>query len=1138
MLPSVQVNVLGPVEVHTDVGVLDLGTPKQRAVVAALAMTPGRPVSVDALVDLLWGDEPPPTATGTLQAYVSGLRRVLEPDRERRRPATVLVTETPGYALRVAVEATDVGRFAEVVARHHRALSAVPLTGPATIAAEDLRSALVDLGAVLASWRGEPYADLGDTPVAVAERGRLDELRLVALEDRAAATLALGEHATAAAELESLIARHPLRERLWGLRALALVRAGRQAEALEVLARLRRLLVDELGLEPAAELRELQSLVLTQDDVLRWIPPPERAVVPPVADAASTDSPAGAPADVPAAATAPATPGRRRAAGWPMVGRDAELAKLRGLLDRAGTGVAALGLVVGEAGIGKSRIVDELAVEAEARGFAVAVGRGSQDEAAPPLWPWTTILRALGEEVPVPPADEREGDGFRLREVLADTLLEVAGSRPVLVVLEDLHWADTASLRTLGLLADRASSARSGGNAQLAVLATRRSFPEPDGALAEAGAALARAHAVRVDLVGIDPAATARLVEAITRHRAGITEARTLCERTDGNPFFVVEYARLAGERGDLADLLAEPDPPAVVHDVLRRRIAALPEETVRVLRAAAVLGRSFDLGTLAEVAPADPDDVLDLVEPAQVAGLLLEPQVETFWFAHALVRDVLQASVSASRRARWHVRAAEALAVRADRHRAEIARHWRAAGPAYVAPAWRAAVDAADEARTFHAHERSAELMDSALGLIAQDAGATPRDRYEVLLRLVDAHRWTAQWAELTRCVHEAIAIARELDDLDLLARAATATHQGTLWRSAPLGETNVEVVDALRQVLDALPGDDGALRCRALMALAGETYYATPLTERRDLVTLALQMADRMDADRLRLEAHQTASIALRGASTAPERLGHATAALDLARHLGEDRAAVVSACLRCVTLSELGRVDEMHAEVELARAEAERLRIPFGVLVLDVLVLPWLAMAGRFDQCAELVERVAALDAQMSLEHAGDATGAARMAVALWQGGAAELGAELAAAPDGPLPLAATAAAYLWRGGARERARELLAGREVELDHDDWFSLLAWSSAAEVALYLDRPRLGEQVVQLLAPYAGRSACANTSQACGPVDAYLAMATAAAGDRAAAAGHARAAEELAGAWGLPVFLEWFRAVRAEHGF
>ena len=124
---------------------------------------------------------------------------------------------------------------------------------------------LDELDEALSRWRGTPYAELEDAPAARAERARLEELRAIALEDRAVAGLALGRHATVAAELEVLTATYPLRERLWGLRALALARSGRQADALEVLRQVRDLLADELGLEPGAELRELQTAVLRQD---------------------------------------------------------------------------------------------------------------------------------------------------------------------------------------------------------------------------------------------------------------------------------------------------------------------------------------------------------------------------------------------------------------------------------------------------------------------------------------------------------------------------------------------------------------------------------------------------------------------------------------------------------------------------------------------------------------------------------------------------------------------------------------------------------------------------------------------------------------------------------------------------------
>src|SRR3954470_5714767 len=273
---AMDIAVLGPVEVRLDGARLDLGTPKQRALVAALALSHGQPVSVDTIVDLLWEDDPPPGVTATLQAYVSGLRKVLEPRRERRAPATVLVTVAPGYALRLAPDASDAVRFDRAVATEHRRLTA-PLLGPSPLTSEELAQAVQTLDDALGLWRGRPYAELEEAPAAVAERAHLEELRLIALEDRAVARLALGDHATTAAELEALTAAHPLRERLWALRAVALVRSGRQADALDVLRQVRGVLDEELGLDPGAELRDLQGRVLRQDPELGWVPPAQSA---------------------------------------------------------------------------------------------------------------------------------------------------------------------------------------------------------------------------------------------------------------------------------------------------------------------------------------------------------------------------------------------------------------------------------------------------------------------------------------------------------------------------------------------------------------------------------------------------------------------------------------------------------------------------------------------------------------------------------------------------------------------------------------------------------------------------------------------------------------------------------------------
>ncbi len=860
MLRVVEVGVLGPVIARLDGHALDLGTPKQRALVAALALSGGRPVAVDVIVDLLWGDSPPAGVAGTLQAYVSGLRRVLEPDRPRRAPASVLVTAAPGYALRLAPDGLDAERFERLVDDQHRRLQLLSQYGPPVLSADDLGACTAALDGALALWRGSPYAELEDAPQAVAERTRLEELRLVALEDRAVAALALGQHATVAADLEAMTAEHPLRERLWVLRALALTRAGRQADALQVLREVRDLLDEELGIEPNAELRELQTAVLRQDASLEWVAPPRHPGTPFVPTRAEPQ-----PGQVPASG-----------ADWPLVGRDADLAALVGAWDRACTGTPTYAVLTGEPGIGKSRLAAEVVAAARQGGARICIGRCSQDDGAPPLWPWATVLEALDSSLPETHA-EGDSDEFRAFERIARTVRDAARDEPVLVVLDDLHWADTCSLRVLRLLVETAQDGR------LLVLLTWRDSPEPTGALADVAEAVARRHAIRRRLAGLDPADVGEVFASVAHNRPTPDQAGSLRERTDGNPFFVVEYARLAGERADLAQLLAEEHPPAGVQEVLTRRLARLPESTVGALRTAAVIGRRFDAPTLALSTGIDPDDLLDVVEPAEAAGLVRDVGVERFAFAHALVRDTLAAGLSATRRARVHARVAEALEDLPERA-TERALHWEAAGPSYAGRAWRAAVDAAVLARRRYAHEQSALLLRGALETMTDDPDAGPLDRYGVLMQLIDAYRWSAMWPELTSTVEVAVAVAeRDLDDYELTARAAISTTQGALWQSAAHGQVHEQVVGALRRSLDRLPDDDSPLRCRVLLGLANELYYGAPYAERRAIIDEAIAMARRLGEDDLLLDAYQVAYVALWKASTAAERLGWAEESLE---------------------------------------------------------------------------------------------------------------------------------------------------------------------------------------------------------------------------------------------------------------
>jgi DNA-binding SARP family transcriptional activator len=1116
--------VLGPVEARLAGASVDLGTPKQRALLCALALSLGRPVAVDTIVDLLWGDDAPPGVAGTLQSYVSNLRRVLEPRRERRRPAETLVTVPPGYALRLEPGATDAGRFVSLVGGQHRLLAGAPLTGTVALPRDVLAGAVETLDEALGLWRGRPYAELDDAPDAVAERARLDDLRLVALEDRAVAALALGHHATVAAELEALTAAHPLRERMWGLRAVALARSGRQADALEALGSVRAVLSDELGLEPGIELRDLQTAILRQDPALTWSEPVRDATpVEPVA------RPTAPPVE-------PRPDSERRAepvGATSLVGRTEELAALIGQLDVARSGAASYVALVGEPGIGKSRLAAELARRARDQGWTVATGRCSPDEGAPPLWPWTAALSELGGTLTDETATEAADPGARFRawEKIARKVRDLAATDQVLLVLEDLHWADVSSLGALRVLVESMDRER------LLVLTTRRSHPEPTGLLADLAEAAARRHGVRIDLTGLDRLEAATLAEQVAGNRPSRSEAEALRERTDGNPFFVVEFARLAGRRGDLGRLLNEENPPTAVTDVLGRRIDRLPEDTVGVLRTAAVIGREFDLTTLARAAGIDPDDVLDIIDPAQAAGLLVEDGIDRFTFAHALVVDTLLAGLRPSRRGRVHARVAGALADGSGQE-TELARHWLAAGPSYAAQAWRAAAAAARQTAQLHDHQRSAELLEAAVSLLDRDDSATLRDRYDVLLALVDAYRWTAMGPQLVATAEQAIAVAEAIGDVTLLARAAISTTHGVLWQSGSYGEVHGGVIGALERCLAELPADDVTNRCRVLLGLAIELYYASPYERRAGLVAEALALAEAADDPVLQLEAHQAACIALWSPRNATERLAHAEAGHALALRLGDERAAVVTGCLRCVQYSETGRPTDMWAEYAGVRAEAERLRLPFGLIVLDVLVLPWLAMAGRFEECGELLAGIERLDAQMSLEQAGDAVASAMLSLARWQGRTGDVVPIFQEMAAGPYPVNASVAAMMWHAGREDEARAWLGTHPPELDHDNWFSSLAWAHCAEVALFTGDVDLGTRVAALLEPFVGESVRCGSAVASGPVDLYLALALAAAGDDRAATRHADRAAELCKDWEIPLVGDWLAQVRADHGF
>ena len=245
---------------------------KQRALLALLALQRGQPVSADRLIDVLWGDGQAANPANALQAQIGQLRRTLG-------PAAILTTEA-GYALTAGPDEVDVVRFERLVAKGQR-LAADGEMAPASAA----------LGEALGLRRGEPLAEFTYAGFFDAERARLDELTLVAIESRAGADLGLGRHGELAGELEALCREHPLRERLWELLILALYRSGRQAEALRAYTEIRDRLAGELGIDPGPALRDLQARILAQDPSLGPASPaPAQVAAPPEAAGDRGDS--------------------------------------------------------------------------------------------------------------------------------------------------------------------------------------------------------------------------------------------------------------------------------------------------------------------------------------------------------------------------------------------------------------------------------------------------------------------------------------------------------------------------------------------------------------------------------------------------------------------------------------------------------------------------------------------------------------------------------------------------------------------------------------------------------------------------------------------------------------------------------
>lgn len=787
-----KLRILGGVEALDGERRLDLGPPKQRAVLGVLALEAGRVVAATRLIDMLWGEDAV-KAEASLRAYISNLRRVLEPDRQPRDEPTVLRTQPPGYRLDVNREDVDALHFEDLVAdgRYDEALEL---------------------------WRGEPLPEIAGLPVQTEASVRLLAARAEALEGAAQRRLDAGDHAGAARLLESEIGANPLRERMFATLALAQYRSGRQADSLRTVQQARTNLIELTGLDLGPDLKRLENDLLEQSPDLDW-----RALTPNKPGPQPAISPVPTPT-----APAPETP-----TVSPFVGREAELRRLRDAFRRAAGGAGTTAVVIGEPGIGKTRLAEELAAAARGVGAAVAWIRLPESGAVPPYWPVTQIglqLRDQGVFARLPTADRDDlrsaTTQFTLHERVVQTLL--GADRPLLMVIDDLQWADADSLRLLAHAAGRLSEAP-----VMVVVTTRPLQDDSPGALLDALGEMARTRdALRIELTGLDEAAIGSYLHQRVRVAPDLVHA--VHQRTAGNPLFVKELADLVANEGSGSSLLERV--PQGVQFVVRRRVAHLAARTQQLMTTAAVIGRSFDADVLAAVVDAPVEEVLDELSPALDAGLLSLDPTGGFSFSHALVADALAAEVNAARQARTHAVVAHALvALGADD--VEIAHHaleGAIAGTAQLA--FDASSRAAEAAAKRLANEDAVVHWQNALKAIERVRGADP---LPTMLRLAQAQfRADLIYDAKATCV-----AVLEREDPRASAEAVALLDYPTLWPTQGYGEVDLAALDALEGALPTL--SDVPARVHALCAIAATLAYSHDRKRREEARRHALALA-----------------------------------------------------------------------------------------------------------------------------------------------------------------------------------------------------------------------------------------------------------------------------------------------------
>jgi DNA-binding SARP family transcriptional activator len=683
-----------------------------------------------------------------------------------------------------------------------------------------------------------------------------------------------------------------------------------------------------------------------------------------------------------------------------FVGRAPEREVLDRAWERTLTGQRRIELLAGEPGIGKTRLAAEFARDLHATGATVLFG-GCDEELVSSYQPFVEALRPLALSIPseillrgsghaaagiarlIPEvrgrfgrlpqqSGEPETDRRLLFDAVNTLLVGAASSAPILLVLDDLHWADQGTLLLLRYLARHPDA-----GAVMMVGTYRDVEIYPDHPMADALVDLRRSGlSERVSLGGLSAEEIATLLAARAQHDlnpAALAFVEVLKQETEGNPFFIEELVRHLTEAGVVyrdegrwtSNLsIEEVGIPEGIRDVVGRRIGHLPEESRELLTLAAVMGKEFRADALESISDLAEDALLEALDRAKDSGLIRElpGEIGRYSFGHSLVRDFLYHGLSTLRRARLHRKVGEALeriyGARQSQYLSELSHHFlEAADGEHARRTLSYTVGAGDYALSQLAYEEAAKHYERALEVLEGMPDAELRQRAEILLKLGEA-RWRAGEGTSQQSFVRALEIARSLPDPEILAHAALGlTSSGGLTRVA---RTDDGPIRLLEEALTSMPKTPTALRARVLARLADELYYTAGSERKIALAEEAISVAESIDDASAALVGRYARVWASMGPDTPPQHLLEQLAGVNRrAETAGNRELAFEAHLLRGQLWVELGDLGSAEDEVAAATAIAEALRIP----TFD----PWISayrslrayLSGRFTESDRLIQ-----------------------------------------------------------------------------------------------------------------------------------------------------------------------------------